>query len=218
MGSDNLFKKRKGTGRKAASRFQKDRVAIICEGTRTEPQYFSGLRRYLRINKVNFDIHRASGGMDPSAIVKAALKYHGKNPDVDRIYCVFDRDEHPHFKGVVDQIHAHARNGIPLVSITSMPCFEIWILLHFEYSTREWCRSGDNSPCDCVIKKLKTYYPNYEKNDSNLFVDTVSKIRDAKTNAERLEAHHKRTGTDNPSTEIHKLIAALQELSRKKLF
>jgi len=72
MGSDDLFKKKKIAKRRAPNRSQKDRVAIICEGTKTEPQYFTGLRRHLKINKTIFAIQKYNSGMNPSAIVTAA--------------------------------------------------------------------------------------------------------------------------------------------------
>jgi hypothetical protein len=45
----------------------------------------------------------------------------------DEVWCVFDVDEHPKLAEARDQANA---NGIQLA--VSNPCFELWLLLHFQ--------------------------------------------------------------------------------------
>lgn len=48
MGSDDLFKKRKGNRRKKSIRARvPHRYLIVCEGKKTEPNYFEGIKRQL---------------------------------------------------------------------------------------------------------------------------------------------------------------------------
>jgi hypothetical protein len=58
MGSENLFHKRKAHKaelhrRRMAKRAPYDRVLIVCEGAKTEPNYFGWLRNKLGLNRAN---------------------------------------------------------------------------------------------------------------------------------------------------------------------
>ena len=64
-----------------------DRVLIVCEGEKTEPHYFGGLRLHYRLSSANIEITRAHG-TDPMSIVSFAEARLG---NYDRAYCVFDR-------------------------------------------------------------------------------------------------------------------------------
>lgn len=70
MGSDDLFKKRKAksvkdTKRKSARREAYDRVLIVCEGTKTEPYYFEGLKAEYNLHSANI---RITGNCDSAPI------------------------------------------------------------------------------------------------------------------------------------------------------
>ncbi len=74
MGSDNLFHKRKARQseslrRKMARRASYDTVLIVCEGEKTEPNYFRELRNDLKLNSANIEITGDAGGSSPMNIV-----------------------------------------------------------------------------------------------------------------------------------------------------
>jgi hypothetical protein len=48
-----------------------DRVLIVCEGKKTEPYYFGGLRLHYRLSSANIEITPANG-TDPMSIVSFA--------------------------------------------------------------------------------------------------------------------------------------------------
>lgn len=55
MGTDNLFHRRKAKqakelARKKANRERYNKVLIVCEGTKTEPNYFNALKDHLELN------------------------------------------------------------------------------------------------------------------------------------------------------------------------
>ena len=99
MGTDDLFHKRKASEaeslrRKAAKRASYDIVLIVCEGAKTEPYYFLGLRKHLRLSNANIIIADKKTGIDPLSVVNFAIKEFNKDPCYDRVYCVFDKDKH----------------------------------------------------------------------------------------------------------------------------
>jgi len=141
------------TKRRGPKREPYDRVLIVCEGEKTEPYYFNELKDHYRLSTANISVTPASGS-DPLSIVHTAKSIKAdatrqRNP-YDRVYCVFDRDEHANFEAACQQM-ADAR----LDSARSWPCFEVWLLLHFRYSREPFARSGRRSPADNCIRKLR---------------------------------------------------------------
>ncbi len=75
-----------------------------------------------------------------------------------------------------------ARNRVEKF-IVSNPSFEVWYLLHFEYSTRSYIDAG------AAIKELKKHHPGYEKT-SDMYPLLKEKMGEAIANAEKLEAYY----------------------------
>lgn len=90
--------------------------------------------------------------------------------------------------------------------IVSNPCFEIWYLAHFGFSTRPFSSSST------VIKELEKYLPGYQKNRCDIEV-LYPKTKDAIKNCERLEKYHidnnGNVETANPRTDIYRVIKIL---------
>lgn len=79
MGTDNIFHKRKSRRaashqRERAKRAPYERVLIVCEGEKTEPNYFKGLRAAFGINTMNMIIADKKRGLDPKHLVEYACK------------------------------------------------------------------------------------------------------------------------------------------------
>jgi hypothetical protein len=132
MGSDNFFQKRKArelaSYKRTVAQKGKDRdlILIVCEGTKTEPNYFLGFRL------TNVDVIGVGG--DPLTVVNTAIdkrKERRKEGKIyDQIWCVFDRDSFPanRFndalqKARISELHVAYSNE----------AFELWYILHFEY-------------------------------------------------------------------------------------
>ena len=99
-----------------------------------------------------------------------------------------------------------------LVAITSWPCFEFWILLHFNYSTAPFNRAGGKSSCERVISKLNAHLPIYQKGLKNIYDLLAPKTAAAILNAKRLQRENARTDSTNPSTRVHELVQYLVDL------
>lgn len=192
--------------RKQGTRKPYDRVLIVCEGRKTEPYYLWALRDYLRL--ANSQIHiTGECGSDPSSIVAEAKRLRAADKGFDRVYCVFDRDRHEHYDAAVS---AAVKAGI--VAITSNPCFEFWILLHFMRSTRPYAAQSGKSVCEVLIKDLEKTFPGYAKGAREVFALLKEKLPAALDNAARVERDNAASGVDNPHTRMHRLVTDLFKL------
>lgn len=89
--------------------------------------------------------------------------------------------------------------------IVSNPCFEIWYLCHFVYSTRQF-----NNPRE-VLDELKKYIVGYEKNQNVYPRNLQDKTNKAIENAKKMEKHCLDSGhvphtvAFSPSTDVYKI-------------
>lgn len=217
MGSDQLFHKRKARTaaslkRKKSKRSPYDMVLIVCEGKKTEPNYFRALIDDLQLNTANIVIVNNSAGSSPGTIVDFALKEYRKDKEYDRIYCVFDKDRHTTYPNALDKIRrAKLGRGHLIEGTTSVPCFEFWLLLHFTYTTKQF-DTGTGSICANVISDLKTHLPGYSKGNIDTYQATKDKLNAAIANCKKNGQHCKSADTDMPSTKVHELVEYLRNL------
>lgn len=194
--------------RRGATREPYESVLIVCEGGKTEPNYFGGLRKEHRLSSINIKITSADG-TDPMSIVSFA-EQEIEREKYDRIFCVFDRDSHDNYDVAVRRASDLDR----FEAITSWPCFEVWVLLHFLYSSAPFERAGQLSACDKVLKQVEKHFPTYSKNHRGIFDDLAPKLNDAIRHAGRLAQHNQQNGSVNPATKVHKLVDFLIRLKR----
>ena len=190
------------------SRHQKKLILIGAEGkNKTELQYFQQFNR----TQNRYTIKPAKGNTtDPENIVEDMIKSI-KHEELafdegDLAYCVFDGDTKTEKQSQIDTAAALAKKHNVEI-LLSVPCFEVWFLQHFEYSTAELTS-------DSAIEKLRKYIPDYEKS-SNVFSKLEPKIGQAIENAKKLEKYHDGLGKReksigrNPSTDIYDMIEVL---------
>lgn len=219
MGSDDLFQKRKTRKtqllrRRQAMKDSYDVILIVCEGKKTEPNYFTELKKTFRLSNANVRI--CGRGSDPLSVVEFAIKTYHQEPVFDRIYCVFDRDRHARFDAAMDKLLRTKLSKKNIIyAIPSVPCFEFWLLLHFKYTTKPFDAPYGDSICSKVIEELKNHLPTYQKGDQNVFNQLKDKLDNAIANARRVEKFHKTSGTDNPSTSMHSLLVYLRDLKKQ---
>ncbi|MBF0497333.1 MAG: RloB domain-containing protein [Deltaproteobacteria bacterium] len=212
-----------------AKRAPYDMVLIVCEGEKTEPNYFKALIKHLKLNTANVTVADDTSGSSPINVVGTAIDLFdaakkAKNP-FDKVYCVMDRDQAPSYQKAINKLEGQQTKKVPvpIKAITSVPCFEFWILLHYRYTTKDYY-AGPGKVCNKVIADLRKYIPNYEKGDKGTFEDEYlkDKLEYAKDQAKKVSEDRKKLGIDeklgtyNPYTEVHELVSHLQELSHKK--
>lgn len=189
-------------GRRSTPRAPKPRLLIVCEGKRTEPNYFEGFRKEHR--NVIISVCE-SPGKTPIQIVRYAIEKAdeldiGKVPG-DSAWCVFDVDDcmDKDMRKAVDM----ARGRLELA--VSNPCFELWFLLHFTYIERRM------DTCHEVIDVLRRHIPGYDKAGDH-YDRLIHLAPAAIMNAERLERGRSGRGLEaydrnaNPCTGMHHLI------------
>ncbi len=181
--------------RKGPKREPYDSVLIVCEGGKTEPQYLDGLKLAFKLSSANIRVTSA-GGTDPVSIVRFAEKL-CRTEKYDRVYCVFDRNGHANFTEAIELVRQYGYR-----EIVSWPCFEIWILLHFVYSTAPYNSAGNQSACDLVVRDVKRHFATYTKGHRSVYGQLESKLDAAIVHAKRLAQYNASTGSANPATEL----------------
>ena len=201
----------KSLKRSAARREMYDRVLIVCEGTKTEPAYFNEIRNKLELSTANVTVTPANRS-DPMSIVahaKHLQKFSAKQGNrYDHIYCVFDRDQHENFQDAFLQLKTRSQ----FKSACSWPCFEYWLILHFDYKRSPFLATHNKSAsqnCELTLKKI---LPQYTKGMVGVFEILHPNTNDAILNAKRAMIDAEKTGEMNPSTEVHNLVEYLQNL------
>jgi RloB-like protein len=194
--------------RRGPQREPYDSVLIVCEGGKTEPQYLDGLKQAFKLSSANIRVTSADG-TDPESIVRFAERLVNREGGYDRIYCVFDRDGHSNFSLAIGLI-----KQLGYQPIVSWPCFEIWVLLHFVYSTAPYNSGGSQSACDLVVREVRKHFAGYAKGHRGIYGNLESKIDDAVMHAKRLAQHNISTSSYNPSTAMHELVDYLRKLKQ----
>jgi RloB-like protein len=186
--------------RKVETREVRSRFLIVCEGTKTEPNYFRSFR--VPKNVVAVDVHGL--GQNPSKLVKSARELKDKDDDYDQIWLVFDRDSWT--PQDFNSAMSSAKSAGFKVAYSN-EAFELWYILHFEYLNTPTSRH------DYGDKLTKMLGQKYEKNSENMYDQLLNEQHSAIGNAKKLLKQYDRHNPekDNPSTTVHLLV---QELNK----
>lgn len=133
------------------------------------------------------------------------------------MYCVVDHDGHD---SAVNKLRSeleaiNRRRNSPRVHMAlSNPCFELWLLLHFEFTDRPYASlRGGKSACDSVIERLRQHIPAYRKNEVNQFGPLMDLVNNAMQNAKRLSKGRASQQANFPHTDIGELVARLLSIA-----
>ena len=177
-------------------------------GKNTEQLYLRGLER----SQDKYHIIFASGNdTDAKRIVEntaETAKKEGINRKFgDQAFSVFDLDLDKQKVALFNVACEIAKNK-RIEVLTSNPTFELWLLLHFEYSTRQYANAKE------LEKSLKRHLPKYTK--TNICFDKLYPRRfEAIENSSKLAEYQEQSGTEqikaynNPITYMHKLAKLL---------
>lgn len=195
-------------------------ILIVTEGSQTEPKYFE----HFRTRQTNIDIRvvgsrTSSGETDYTSLIRKAIDYQNKNQisitDGDSIWVIADGDINYNNPDPVNTknnqfVKARKLAGSKGIQIAiSNPCFELWYLLHFQYTTKFL------KDYSAVNASLSSFISDYKKSDdvyTSLFQHTKTAIQ----NAKQLELFHQKNGdfapfelTTNPFTDVYRLVELL---------
>ena len=203
-------------GRPGSRLSGKPRILILCDGAQTEPNYFRQLKNFRRLTSV------AVRGPRPRQIGSARLLKRVRDElkadaGWDHVYCVVDHDGHD---SAVNKLRSeleaiNRRRNSPRVHMAlSNPCFELWLLLHFEFTDRPYASlHGGKSACDSVIERLRRHIPGYRKNEAQQLEQLMDLVDQAIHNANRLERLKASQQANSPHTDIGELAARLLKIA-----
>lgn len=210
----NRSRRIKGLRRRGPIRPPFDRVLIVCEGKKTEPNYFGEIRIQARISTTHIKIINGEYGTQPLQIVEFAIDEFKKSRTYDRVYAVFDRDDHNTYANAISKAEAHNKKlkndenkSVILEAVTSVPCFELWLLLHFA-DIRSWLHRDE------VLSRLKRFIANYDKGSNDIYAKTSRHWDTAYGRASRLKQNFSRLPGNDAYTDVHELVALLRTLKR----
>lgn len=188
------------------SKREKEIILIVYEGECSEYDYFQGIKEDYRMS----NLHLKGPYPDPKTLVYEACKIIEKMPEVNKVYCVFDCDGRDTFGIALEGIKKYNQeNNIQIIPITSNPCFEIWLLLHFEYSTKQYpvIRGKKNSQVlKKQVKELSSKCRDHCRDEYQIFKKRVST---AIVHAQKLSNYQESDRMRNPYTEVHLLVSDL---------
>lgn len=178
-------------------------MRILCEGARTEPNYFEALKYELGLAGV-----KVKGPFPLKELPEEVRR--SWNDDFDEVWCVVDVDErNEDLRRLGTELsRLPARKSKSVHKVVSAPCFEYWLLLHFEFTAQSFHgMEGGRSACEQVIQRLRGHLPGYKKNDPAVYGRCGGRLAEALRNVERLDPRQ-----CSPATEVGKLVLRLQGL------
>ncbi len=203
-------KKRKKSGTKKLEK----RLQIVCEGKKdkSESAYFKALIKDCsfageRVEVSVVDTNKNTG----KELVEEAKK--NREFDFDEVWVVYDKDGYTlHADTFSRAIDSNIKIAFSSIS------FETWILLHFEYTTKNFLKSED------IIHHMKTKkYLDYQKSSKSVYEETKNRLDTAIKNAQKIQKYQKKSNPKDTRryefgayTDIDKLIAAIFKLQSDK--
>jgi hypothetical protein len=195
--------------RKVKIKAPKPKIVIYAEGEKTERDYFESMKRAFR--SVVVDIEIIEGAGVPLTIAEKAIdaaqaeRRRGRRQSFthkDEFWAVFDRDEHPNIPQAIARCEA-ADVGIAF----SDPCFELWLILHFQDFDRPDHRHE-------VQRHLETLCDDYDRaRRKTTDCDKLMRlIIDAEQRAEKQLARREEEGGRNapPFTTVYRLTRSIR--------
>ncbi|MER2541265.1 MAG: RloB family protein [Azonexus sp.] len=224
MGKDNQPKVRQAAqmARKAGRRASYDRILIVSEGSKTEPLYLNEIRVEFRLSTTNVQVQHSQYGTSPLQVVEYAEHLFVNGDETksiqprafERVFVVFDRDDHLSYHNALSRaaardkkLHNDLNQAVRFEAIASVPCFELWLLLHFEEVLAPLHRTE-------VYQRLRNFLPNYDKGLAGQYAATKQYLAAATERAVLLAAHTTAHEGSDAYTDMHSLVTLLKSLKR----
>lgn len=210
---DNFLKKRFERDEKkriVSTRTKLVYFLIVCEGAKTEPNYFIALEKELPPRTVELKIDGT--GRNTLGLINYAIKQRDiACKKYDRVWAVFDKDDFPD-KNFDNAMQKASSNNINCA--WSNEAFELWFLLHFQFVNTGMNREDYKAYLEREIQR-KSGNANYKylKNDQNTY--SILKINGNQDQAiewsKQLMQRYsdQRYASHNPCTRVHELIEEL---------
>ncbi|MDR1967866.1 MAG: RloB family protein [Burkholderiaceae bacterium] len=224
MGRDNPPKERQRQqlARKLNQRASYDRILIVSEGSKTEPNYFTEIRAWHKLHTANVAVRPSELGTTPIQVVQYAQHlFQNGDPHPHRriqkrafeqVFAVFDRDDHDSYvdalrlaESLDGKLRNDAKQPVRFRAIASVPSFELWLLLHYEDIHAPMHR-------DEVLHRLRQHYSGYEKGVTGVFAATKGRLEEAMQRARVLATRFSAHTAPEPFTAAAELVGLLTRL------
>lgn len=193
------------------------KIVLVCEGELTEPTYFlSYIKEHFRDPRSVHIEPNKNRNTDIMHLYKKALKKSSEFKNA-AVFIVFDEDgklSKPTEKACLTKVLGYCNLSViskdKINSIISNRQFELWAILHFEYTTAQLVDLKD---------RVKRYFEKYDDNnkiiDYQVIKSNPGSEAAAMKNAQKLREFHNALGQDafltNPSTNVDMLIKYMQD-------
>ena len=191
---------------KVASRLTHLNYLIVCEGEKTEPNYFKAL-----VNGRNSLVLTATiegEGANTKSLIDIAIKKRDSSPiHFDVVWAVFDKDDFVDFNEAIAYAKSYGIN-----TAWSNESFELWYYLHFQFLDTQISR---HQYIEMLNREIRKVYPefDYSKKDESMYklLEEIGNQGQAIKNAKALEGRYE--GSDyashNPCTTVYRLVEEL---------
>lgn len=192
------------------------RVLIVCEGSKTEPNYFNSFSMMKNSSSFVFEVFPEGGGISTLAVVDKAIELRDKavkdGRPYDSVWAVFDKDGFPDSDFDNAIVKAEQSN---IGCAWSNEAFELWYVYHFDYRSTPMSRKDY---AKVITERIRTRLGDkkykYVKNDkemrnylSRCGCDENQVIHRAENLAN--EFNNSRYHKHNPCTTVYKLVRLL---------
>lgn len=220
-------RRRKAAKERVAIRAVRTFILVVCEGERTEPNYFNALRDALPKNVLETTrIDVVGTGANTLSVVERAQEEERRageirNRKFDQVWVVIDRDSFP--AGNFNNAIFKCQGLTNYHCAWSNEAFELWYVLHFQYRNTAMGRDEYATVITDEIRRriseaeapsVKCF--TYEKNDERMYalLQEFGNQDIAIRNADKLLKNFSDTrfANHNPCTTVHQLVLAINAL------
>jgi hypothetical protein len=192
------------------ARLERERFLIVCEGEKTEPNYFKAFIKELPPHVV--DVVILGEGMNTLSLVDTAMNKRDQHAisgnSFDHIWVVFDRDS---FQADDYDNAIHKAQAAEIECAWSNEAFELWFILHFEFRNTGMSRDEYKGKLSQLLDRT------YVKNSEDMYL-TLSRIGNqtqaiawAKTLSNNFSERTIPPSRSNPCTTVYLLVEKLNE-------
>ena len=198
---------------------------IVCEGEKTEPNYFKALKESLPKGVLEVCEFRIVGtGHNTASLVRRAMQLRTEWEEetrrtVDKLWVVFDRDSF--IPAAFNSAINTCIQNRPVVDCAwSNEAFELWYLLHFHYYNTGISRTDYQRLIENNFREKGLTGYTYQKNSTEMYAllqkygDQNAAIRNAKR-LERTYTGRQDYSNHNPCTLVYKLVEELEDLKKR---
>lgn len=194
------------------------RILIVCEGEKTEPNYFKSFDQ-MQYGSVVYDVKCEGGKINTIQVVDKAIELRDKATasgfPYDTVWAVFDKDDFPAsaFNAAIIKAEQH-----DIGCAWSNEAFELWYVFHFVNRVTSMHRAEYEKTIGKYVNESSAYTEKtryvYRKNDSKsraimvAYGDEARAVRYAQSQADSFI--DTRYAMHNPCTMVYKLVRLLR--------